>query len=73
MHVRKAIEERLYRVNLIEERYLRAFETGVIRIDTDVAIVGQINGLTVITLEDHAFGHPVRITANVFTGQDGIC
>ena len=72
MHVRKAIEERLYRVNLIEERYLRAFETGVIRIDTDGAIVGQINGLTVITLEDHAFGHPVRITANVFTGQDGI-
>ena len=72
LHVRKAIEERLYRVNLIEERYQRAFETGVIRIDTDGAAVGQINGLTVITLEDHAFGHPVRITANVFTGQDGI-
>ena len=72
LHVRKAIDERLYRVNLIEERYRRAFETGVIRIDTDGVAVGQINGLTVITLEDHAFGHPVRITANVFTGQDGV-
>jgi predicted ATP-dependent protease len=35
-------------------------------------VTGQINGLTVITLVDHAFGHPVRISANVFMGEEGI-
>ena len=71
-HVSQAIRERTYRVNLLEERYLRSFENGIIRIDTEGAVVGQINGLTVVSIEDHAFGRPVRITANVFTGQEGV-
>jgi lon-related putative ATP-dependent protease len=71
-HVIKAVEEKINRCNLVEERYLRAFETGVIRIDTEGTAVGQINGLTVISMVDHTFGHPVRISANVFMGQEGI-
>ena len=71
-HVIKAFNEKIYRANLIEERYRRSFETGVIRIDTEGSAVGQINGLTVISLVDHTFGHPVRISANVFMGQEGI-
>jgi len=34
--------------------------------------VGQVNGLAVIDLGDYAFGRPTRITANVFTGKDGV-
>jgi predicted ATP-dependent protease len=60
------------RSNLVEERYLRAFETGVVRIDTEGRVVGQINGLTVITLVDYTFGHPVRISANVYMGEEGV-
>ena len=71
-HVRKAIEEKRFRSNLLEERIRRAFEEGTIRIDTDGAAVGQINGLTVLDMVDHTFGHPVRITANVFMGQEGV-
>ena len=71
-HVIKAISEKINRSNLVEERYRRAFETGVIRIDTEGTAVGQINGLTVISMVDHTFGHPVRISANVFMGQEGI-
>ncbi|MDR0649308.1 MAG: AAA family ATPase [Synergistaceae bacterium] len=71
-HVIKAVEEKNNRCNLVEERYFRAFETGVIRIDTEGMAVGQINGLTVISMVDHTFGHPVRISANVFMGQEGI-
>lgn len=71
-HVIRAIEEKTFRSNLIEERFLRAFEEGTIRIDTEGEALGQINGLTVIDLRDHAFGHPVRITANVYMGQEGI-
>ncbi len=71
-HVVRAIEEKTFRSNLIEERFRRAFKEGTIRIDTEGKTVGQINGLTVIDLRDHAFGHPVRITANVYMGQEGI-
>jgi lon-related putative ATP-dependent protease len=71
-HVIKAAREKIDRCNLVEERYRRAFETGVIRIDTEGRAIGQINGLTVISMVDHTFGHPVRISANVFMGQEGI-
>jgi lon-related putative ATP-dependent protease len=71
-HVIKAAEEKINRCNLVEERYRRAFETGIVRIDTEGSAVGQINGLTVISMVDHTFGHPVRISANVFMGQEGV-
>lgn len=71
-HVVKAIEEKTFRSNLVEERIQRAFEDGTIRIETKGEAVGQINGLTVVSMGDHAFGHPVRITANVFMGQEGV-
>lgn len=34
--------------------------------------MGQVNGLTVVDLVDHRFAHPVRITANVFMGREGV-
>ncbi|MDO4953318.1 MAG: ATP-binding protein, partial [Synergistaceae bacterium] len=71
-HVRKAISERKYRLGMIEEKIREEYGNGVIKIDTKGEAVGQINGLTVLTLIDSCFGTPVRITANVFTGQDGI-
>ena len=71
-HVRKAVEEKKFRSNLIQERIARAFEDGVIRIDTQGEVVGQINGLSVVDLMDYRFGHPSRITANVFMGQEGV-
>ena len=71
-HVRKAVEEKKFRSNLIQERIARAYEDGVIRIDTSGEIVGQINGLSVVDLMDYRFGHPSRITANVYMGQEGV-
>jgi predicted ATP-dependent protease len=70
--VRAAAEESLYRVNRIEERIQELYEDGTIMVDTAGAVVGQINGLSVITLGDHTFGRPTRITASVYTGQDGM-
>ncbi|MEG1799785.1 MAG: Lon-insertion domain-containing protein, partial [Synergistaceae bacterium] len=71
-HVRKAIEEKIYRSNLLEEKIQENYNDGVVRIDTKGSVVGQINGLTVLQLVDHSFGAPVRITANVFMGQEGV-
>ena len=41
-------------------------------IETDGYKVGQINGLTVITIGDYSFGKPAKITANTYMGQSGI-
>ncbi|MBK5273952.1 MAG: AAA family ATPase [Desulfuromonadales bacterium] len=68
----RAAEEKLYRVNRIEERMQELYEEGSIMVDTDNAVVGQINGLSVIGLGDHTFGRPARITARVYTGQAGM-
>lgn len=70
--VRKAISEKFFRSNLIEERIQRAYEDGTIRIETDGTRIGQINGLAVVDMLDHTFGHPMRITANTFMGQEGV-
>ena len=70
--VRKAIGEKFFRSNLMEERIQRAYEDGTIRIETEGFRTGQINGLAVVDMRDHTFGHPMRITVNVFMGQEGV-
>ena len=71
-HVRHALAEKIYRADMWEDKVLEEYRKGVIRIDTEGAVVGQINGLTVSQLIDHSFGSPVRITANVFMGAEGV-
>ncbi|MDR2528702.1 MAG: AAA family ATPase [Synergistaceae bacterium] len=71
-HVLKAIRHKKYRNSLYQDKIMRAFTNGLVRVDTEGEAVGQINGLSVIDLTDHRFGHPSRITANVYMGQEGI-
>jgi len=71
-HIRKAIEERYYRSNLIQERLQETIERGVIKIDITGKKVGQINGLSVITLGDISFGQPNRITVSLSLGHEGV-
>jgi len=70
--VLRAADEKRYRVNRIEERLQELYEDGIIMVDTEGAVAGQINGLSVITLGDHTFGRPSRITARVYTGRAGM-
>jgi len=70
--VLRAAEEKLYRFNRIEERVQEMYQHGLIMVDTRGAVAGQINGLSVISLGDHTFGRPSRITASVYTGQAGM-
>jgi ATP-dependent Lon protease len=71
-NVQKAIEERIYRVNLIEEKVKDLIADGTIMIDTREKVIGQVNGLAVINLGQHTFGHPSRITARTSLGRSGI-
>lgn len=68
-HVERAIEEKAYRSNLIEERVQEAIEDGTIMIDTAGEVVGQVNGISVYELGDYRFGRPSRITARVSLGR----
>jgi ATP-dependent Lon protease len=71
-HVRKAIEERIDRVKMIEEKIQEMILDGSILIDTDGARVGQVNGLSIYQLGENAFGKPSRITAKTAVGKAGI-
>jgi lon-related putative ATP-dependent protease len=68
-HVKKAIDEARYRAGLTEDRLREMIEDGSIHIDTEGEVVGQLNGLAVLALGDHAFGKPSRITARVSLGR----
>lgn len=71
-HIVKAIGEKLYRSNLIEEKIQEFIERGIYLIDTDGAKVGQINGLSVMGIGDFEFGRPSRVTASVSIGREGV-
>jgi lon-related putative ATP-dependent protease len=70
--VDRAIEKRIYRVNLIEEKIQEMITDGTILIDSDGAVPGQVNGLAVYNLGDHMFGKPSRITVKTSMGKAGI-
>jgi predicted ATP-dependent protease len=71
-HVEQAINERVYRLNLVEERLRDLIRRGVIIIDVSGAVAGQVNGLAVLDFGDYSFGRPSRITARTFLGQRGV-
>ena len=71
-HILKAVEEKIYRSNLIQQKIQEFIERGVFLIDTEGSKVGQINGLSVMEMGDVAFGRPSRVTASVAVGREGI-
>ncbi|MDH5794717.1 MAG: AAA family ATPase [Candidatus Bathyarchaeota archaeon] len=71
-HVRKAIEEKMYRSSLIQEKIQELIERDVLLIDTEGEAVGQVNGLSVMSLGDFAFGRPSRVTASIGIGREGV-
>lgn len=71
-HVKKAIEERLYRGSMVEEKMQEMITEGTMMIDTEGSVVGQVNGLAVYDSGEHAFGKPSRITARTALGRAGV-
>ncbi len=70
--VQKALDERIFRSNLIEERVQAMLRKDLLIVDVDGAAVGQINALSVSSLGDYDFGRPNRVTASAYAGQAGI-
>ncbi|MBR4110238.1 MAG: AAA family ATPase [Clostridia bacterium] len=71
-YVKKAISERIERINKYDQHLVEMIQNGTIMIDTDGEKVGQINGLSVMKIGDYSFGKPAKITANTYVGKSGI-
>jgi len=70
--VRRAIEEKRHRSNLVEERLQEVIAQGTLMIDVAGEALGRVNGLSVVELGDYAFAYPSRVTAVVSAGRTGI-
>lgn len=71
-NVQQAMEQRIYRANRAEELIQEAIDDGTLRVDTEGEAVGQINGLSVLSMGNYAFGRPSRITVRTYTGKAGV-
>jgi predicted ATP-dependent protease len=67
--VQRALDARIYRADRLRERLQDEIHRGTLLIDTQGVRVGQVNGLSVVGLDDFIFGHPSRITASVHLGK----
>jgi len=70
--VQQAIDHQIFRASRIREHLREEIRRNTIYIDTDGAQIGQINGLSVLSLGNHAFGQPSRITATVHLGEGNV-
>jgi len=71
-HVDAAAEARVRRANLVETRLRERITDGTLRIGLDGAVIGQVNGLAIVSVGGYEFGHVNRVTARTFPGRDGV-
>jgi len=67
--VQRALDMQTYRAGRVQEQMQEAILRDRVLIDTDSAIVGQVNGLSVYQIGSHSFGRPSRITARIRMGS----
>lgn len=70
--IKKAIEERTYRSNLIQEKIQEMIAEGTLIIDVEGDKAGELNGLAVLDLGDISIGRPNKITASIGLGKGNI-
>jgi len=70
--IQTVIRERRKRSARLEDRSHEDIESGQILIDTTGSVVGQVNGLSVLSTGDHQYGLPNRISARTYAGELGV-
>jgi lon-related putative ATP-dependent protease len=66
--ISQAIDEQIQRADRARDKTQEAFEREIMLLDVTGSKVGQINGLSVLSLGNFSFGRPSRITARVRLG-----
>lgn len=67
--VQRAIDEQIRRASRLRERMQESILRDIVFIDTSGEAVGQINGLSVLSVGNYAFGRPSKITVRVQLGK----
>ena len=67
--VQAAINAQRHRSNQWQEKLQEEMVDGVLRIETEGRQVAQVNGLSVLSMGDYAFGAPTKITATARLGN----
>ena len=70
--IKKALLERTERIKKYDEKYIEMIKDNTLLINTKGTLVGELNGLTVMTIGDYTFGKPAKITVNTYTGKGGV-
>lgn len=70
--VTEALRQQDNRRDRMQKRIIDAITRDTLLIDTAGERTGQVNGLSVIDLGGHRFGHPVRITATTRVGKGDV-
>ena len=70
--IEKALLEQKDRVKKYDEMYTQLIRDNSLLISTEGSKVGELNGLTVMTIGNSTFGKPAKITVNTYTGKSGI-
>ena len=70
--INKALFERVERIKKYDAKYIEMIKDNTLLINTDGALVGELNGLTVMSIGDYTFGKPAKITVNTYTGKEGV-
>ncbi|MDD5335480.1 MAG: AAA family ATPase [Rhodoferax sp.] len=68
-NVQQAIDTQIHRQDRVRGQLHEAILRGTLLIDTQGAVTGQINALSVLQLGDFAFAQPTRITATSRLGE----
>jgi lon-related putative ATP-dependent protease len=71
-HVRAAVEGRRRRSGMVPDRIRALIAERTLRIETTGAVVGQVNGLAVVSAGAEPFGIPMRISCRTGAGRGGV-
>jgi len=66
--VQRALDMQTHRAGRVQEQMREAILRDRVLIDTSGEVIGQVNGLSVYAMGNHAFGRPSRITARIRLG-----
>ncbi len=71
-HVEEAVRRTKKRASLPSRKFHDLVKRGTILVETDGAVIGQINGLAVMKAGPLTYGFPARITATIGPGRAGL-
>ena len=67
-HIDAAVEAQIGRADRMRERSLEMITRDIVMIETEGEAIGQVNGLSILSMGSVTFGRPSRITARVRMG-----